>query len=298
MRERGAVLRPAPLNVITLTRERVRSGANVVNHRDIPDSGQHTSNISHESSAAIPNHIGQMANINGVGLFYKVHGRGHPVLLLHGGIGSTEDWNDITPFLVAAGFQVVEMDCRGRGRSAFGDAAITYEQMAADTLGLLDLLGIGRIDLVGWSDGAVIGIELAIRHPERLRKVVAYGANFSPDGVHDPTPSPSLETHFNRLAGDYRRLSPTPERLGEIFESLATLYKVAPNFSRDQLQSIRTPFLLLFGEDEEFIYAEHSLQLAELMPTATLLFMPNTGHFAVFEQPENFRRIVLNYLKD
>ena len=148
---------------------------------------------------------GQTATINGAALYYEVHGDpdGQPVLLLHGGAGSSEDFVNLAPVLVAAGYRVVAMDSRGHGRSAWGDLPITYEQMAADALGLLDHLGIAKTDVVGWSDGAIIALDLAIHHPERLDRVVAYGANFTPEGVHDRAERPVPP--FERLIADYRR---------------------------------------------------------------------------------------------
>src|SRR4051794_14276314 len=99
--------------------------------------------------------LGQTAMINGAALYYEEHGdpAGQHVLLLHGGLGNTEDFRNVAPVLVGAGYRVVAMDCRGRGRSAWGDLPITYEQMAADAVGLLDVLGIEKTDVVGWSDG-------------------------------------------------------------------------------------------------------------------------------------------------
>ena len=128
---------------------------------------------------------GEAATINGADLYYEVHGdpAGQPVLLLHGGVANSEYWLNLAPVLVAAGYRVIMMDRRGHGRSTWGDKPITYEQMAADTLGLLDHLGIEKTDVVGWSDGAIIALDLAIHHPERLDRVVAYGGLFNPEGV-------------------------------------------------------------------------------------------------------------------
>ena len=156
---------------------------------------------------------GQTAAINGAGLYYEVRGdaAGEPVLLLHGGLGNTEEWDNVSPALVDAGYQVVLMDCRGRGRSTWGDAPITYEQMASDALGLLDHLGIDTTHLVGWSDRGIIGLELAINHPARLDRAVIYGANFTPDGAYaEPQPSDQLPP-FEVFVSAYQRLSPEPE---------------------------------------------------------------------------------------
>ncbi len=241
---------------------------------------------------------GQTATINGAALYYEDHGdpNGQPVLLLHGGLLNTEWWANLAPVLVAAGYRVVAMDSRGHGRSAWGDKPITVvPQMADDALGLLDHLGIPKADVVGWSDGAVIALDLAIHHPERLDRVVAYGANFTPDGLHDLVPTDELPP-FERLIADYRRLAPEPERFEELAGVLDAQYKVAPNYSEAQLGSIGVPVLVLDGAEEEFIKPEHTRRLAELIPGATLVFIPGAGHFAPFAKPAVFNQIVLDYL--
>lgn len=130
-----------------------------------------------------PEAVGQTAAINGIDIYYEVFGEGQPVLLLHGGLANSHHFVNIIPDLTAAGYQVIAMDSRGHGRSSFDDTPISYSVMAKDVLGLMDHLGIDKADLVGWSDGAIIGLEIALTEPERLNKVVAYGANYDPTGV-------------------------------------------------------------------------------------------------------------------
>lgn len=239
---------------------------------------------------------GHTATINGAALYYEDHGNpaGQPVLLLHGGRSNVEWWVNLAPILVAAGYRVIAMDSRGHGRSAWGDLPITYDQMATDALGLLDHLGIATTDVVGWSDGAIIALDLAIHHPQRLARVVAYGANFTPDGTQfvlsDQVPP------YERLIADYRRLAPEPERFEELGAVLDALYLVAPNYSEAELGSITVPVLVLDGAEEEAIKPEHTQRLAELIPRATLVIMPGTGHFAPFAQPAVFDQIVLDFL--
>ena len=239
---------------------------------------------------------GQTATINGADLYYEVHGdpNGQPVLLLHGGLGNTEEFANLAPVLVVAGYRVVAMDSRGRGRSTWGDLPITYEQMAADALGMLDHLGIQKTDVVGWSDGGIIGLDLAIHHPERLDRVVAYGANFTPEGVQF-VPSDQLPP-FERVIADYRRLSPEPERFEELTEVLDALYAVAPNYSEAELKSITVPVLILDGAEDELVTPDQPVRMAELIPGAELVIMPDTGHFAMYARPGLFIPIVLDYL--
>jgi pimeloyl-ACP methyl ester carboxylesterase len=249
-------------------------------------------------AAAAENIEGEFANINGADLYYEVHGPadGPPVLLLHGGLGNTEEFDGLLPALLAAGFRTVAMDCRGRGRSTWGDDPITYEQMAADAVGLLDLLGIAKTDLVGWSDGAIIGLLMGFTYPERLNRVVAYGANFTPDGFHEPTPSDQLPP-FEKFVDDYRRLSPEPERFEELLAATSALYAVAPSFSETQLGSIPVPVLILDGAEEEMIDPDQPIRMAELIPGSEMVIMPGTGHFAPTAQPDEFNRIVLDFLQ-
>ena len=250
------------------------------------------------SKAATPTAEGQMAPINGADLYYEVHGAadGAPVLLLHGAAGNTEEFDELVPALVEAGYQTVALDARARGRSTWGDAPITYEQMAADALGLLDLLGIERTHLVGWSQGGNVGLELAIHDPDRLGRVVVYGANFRPDGNYaEIQPSDQLPP-FEQFVEDYQRLSPEPERFEELLEVLGGLDAVAPDYTDEELGSITVPVLVLDGAEEEFVKPNHTVLMADLIPGAELVVMPGTGHFAPWAQPAEFNRIVLDFL--
>jgi pimeloyl-ACP methyl ester carboxylesterase len=199
---------------------------------------------------------------------------------------------------VDAGYRVIVMDNRGRGRSTWGDGTITYEIMTAEALGVLDHLGIDKTDLVGWSDGAIIGLELAVNHPERLNRSVIYGANFTPDGIREPTEEQMAQfPPFEKIIADYQRMSPEPERFEEVLEVTGALYKVAPNFSEEELKSITVPVLILDGAEEELISADQPVRMAELIPGAELILMPDVGHFAPVQQPDEFNRIVLEYLE-
>lgn len=251
------------------------------------------------TQATPPSAEGQTATINGANLYYEILGPddGHPVLLLHGSLGNTEEFANVVPALVEGGYRTVAFDARGRGRSTWGDAPITYAQMAADALGVLELLGIGRTNVVGWSQGGMVALELAIRHHERLNRVVAYGANFSPDGNYTDIHPTDQVPPFEKFIADYQRLSPEPDRWDELLGVLGALDATAPNFSAEELGRIAVPVLILDGAMEEFIKPEHTRRLAELIPGAELVLMPDTGHFAPFAKPEEFNRIVLAFLK-
>jgi pimeloyl-ACP methyl ester carboxylesterase len=244
--------------------------------------------------ALTPNTPGETVALNGADIYYEVYGEGDPVVLVHGCCGTGEDWGNQIPAFVDAGYQLIVIDSRGRGRSSHGPEPLSYELMAADVLGVMDHLNIDQAALVGWSDGAVIGLELGLHHPERLTKVVAYGANYIPEGFIPE----SAESDTATPAGDEATpiAEPATEEIDPVFAELMALWEVAPNFSEDQLKSISVPFLILDGEEEEVIRPDQPVRLAELIPGATLVLMPGVGHFAMFDQPEEFNRIVLEFL--
>jgi pimeloyl-ACP methyl ester carboxylesterase len=245
------------------------------------------------AQAATPTAEGEFATVNGAELYYEVHGpaAGPPVLLLHGSIGNTGDFVNVVPALAVAGYRAVAFDARGRGRSTWGDLPITFDQMTADAVGMLDHLGIRQAHVVGWSQGGEVALSLAIHHPERLGRVVAYGATFAPEGHYPDAPHPSDQLpSLEKFAAEYQLLSPQPERFQELFA-------VEPaQFSEAELRSITVPVLVLDGAAEEFIKPEHTRRLAELIPGAQLVIMPGTGHFAPFARPDEFNRIVLAFL--
>ena len=134
------------------------------------------------------------APVNGIKIWYATFGHGPPVILLHGGLANADYWGKLVPVL-AAHYRVVVMDSRGHGRSFRDARPYGYDLMAADVLALMDFLKIDKAALVGWSDGAIIGLDIAIHHPERLTKLFAFAANSDPSGVKDVDKS----SGFHRL---------------------------------------------------------------------------------------------------
>jgi pimeloyl-ACP methyl ester carboxylesterase len=242
---------------------------------------------------------GQFLETDGVRIAYDVVGDGPPVILLHGGSCDSTWWGPLVPAL-AQNRTVITMDSRGHGRSSFDDRPITYRRMADDTLALLDHLGNERVDVVGWSDGGIIALDIALRLPDRLGKVVAYGANFDLNGFNireDAPPSPAAELVRAEAPIRYRQQSPHPERWDDLMANLHRLYTSEPNWSHDEIRSIQTPFLVLDGVDEEVIDIGHARLMADLLPNGELCLIPGTGHFAMIDCPEEFTRIVVDYLQ-
>ncbi len=235
-----------------------------------------------------------------VRIVYDVTGEGPPVLLLHGGSADSSWWGDLVPAL-AKRHTVITVDSRGHGRSSLDDRQITYRRMANDTLALLDRQEIEQVDIVGWSDGAIIALDIALRQPARLRRVVAYGVNFDLSGYRgsdaEGKSSPGAERFMAENPGRYQADSPAPERWDEFLANLHQMWTTEPNWTRDDMRSIQTPILVLDGIEEEVIDIDHVRLLAKLLPNGTLELMPSTGHFAMVDQPAEFTQIVLNYLE-
>ncbi len=239
-----------------------------------------------------------MAPVNDIEMYYATYGdpAHDPLILLHGGLGNADYFvNQIPAF--AEQYYVITADSRGHGRSTMSDQQISYALMASDVLALMDYLKIDSANLVGWSDGGIIGLDIAIHHPERLRKLVAYGANYNPSGVKaDIGDSVRFNAYIEMAAGDYARLSPNPDNFDTFLANISNMWATEPNYTVEQMQGITVPTLILDGIQEEAIYPEHDLEMAELIPGADLVLMGGVGHFAMWEKTEEFNHIILDYL--
>jgi pimeloyl-ACP methyl ester carboxylesterase len=236
------------------------------------------------------------AKVNGAEIYYAIYGSGKPLILLHGGLGNTDYWGgQIAAF--SARYKVINIASRGHGRSTRDDQAYSYHLMASDVLAVMDILSIKKASIVGWSDGGNIGIDIAINNPDRLVKLFALGANFNPSGV-----KPTVETdavfgaYVERAAADYTRLSKTPKQFDEFVAQISEMWAKQPNFTPEQLKSIRAPVAVALGEYDEAISLEHTKQMASLIPGSTLILLPNLSHFAMWQDPEGFNAAVLKYL--
>ncbi len=236
------------------------------------------------------------AKVNGAAIYFAIYGTGEPLILLHGGLGNTDYWGgQIAAF--SGKYKVINIASRGHGRSTRDEQAYSYHLMAADVLAVMDILSIPKASIVGLSDGGNIGIDIAINNPDRLVKLFAFGANFNPSGV-----KPTVETdtvfgaYVERAAADYGRLSKTPKQFDAFVAQISEMWATQPNFTPEQLKSIKVPVAVAVGEYDEAIKLEHTQQMAALIPGSTLILMPNLSHFAMWQDPEAFNAAVLKYL--
>lgn len=234
--------------------------------------------------------------VGDVKIWYATFGKGEPVLLLHGGLGNSDYWGDQVPAL-AENHQVIVLDTRGHGRSSRDATPYTYGLLASDALAVLDHLKVEKTALVGWSDGGIAGLDIAINHPERLSKLFAFGANYNTSGLKpDVDKDPVFSRYIDKAGRDYEKISPTPKDYEAFVEAIVGLWNGQPDYKPEQLAKITTPTVIADGEYDEGIKREHTKELAKLIPGAKLVILPNTSHFAHWQDPALFNKEVLAFL--
>jgi len=237
-----------------------------------------------------------MAPVNGIALYYAIYGHGAPLVLLHGGLASADYWSDQIPAFAEA-HQVIVLDSRGHGRSTRDLRPYSYDLMASDVLALLDYLHIAKASIVGWSDGGIIGLDIAMNHPERVDRLFAFGANFDLSGLEPGAEkNPVVSTYIANAGRDYARLSPTPKDYDAFVTAISAMWNSQPNFTTGDLARITAPTMIADGEYDEWIRREHTETLARAIPGAKLVIMPGVSHFAHFQAPEEYNRTVLAFI--
>ena len=235
---------------------------------------------------------------DGARIWFAAFGAGPPVILLHGGDASSDYWGDQIPALLADGRRVIVIDSRGHGRSTIGARQLGYELMESDVIAVMDGLNLDHADVVGWSDGAIIGLIMAMKHPRRVTHVFAFGANmdlhgFNPLGAVSPI-LPKVEA---ALAANYARLSDTPKGFGALATAVLAMQMREPNYSPAELAAIKGPQVAIVdGAHEEFILRQHTEHLAHTIPGAKLIILPDVSHFAPIQAPDAFNAAMIGFL--
>jgi pimeloyl-ACP methyl ester carboxylesterase len=237
-----------------------------------------------------------VAAVNGTKVFFAQFGAGEPVLLLHGGMGSSNYFGHQIPTL-ARHFSVIAMDTRGHGRSPVTSAAFSYRLFADDVAALMDHLRIAKASLVGWSDGGVTGLQLAMSRPERVSRLFAFGANSTPDGLRPHgARSPVFTAYAQRCQAEYPQLSPRPDKWTQLVDGLRAMWRSQPSFSREQFARITAPTAVADGEYDEIIKREHTVAMSGQIPGARLVMLPRVSHFAMLQDPAQFNAALLDFL--
>lgn len=244
--------------------------------------------------------LGEYVNAGGVRTYYEVYGEGEPVVMLHGGLATAESWAMQIPAL-AERYRLYVPERRGHGRTPDIEGPITYEMMAADTAAFIDAAGTGAVHLVGWSDGAVVGVLVALHRPELVRKLVVIGQYFNFEGE-----VPEFRAMIDHWGSDlpegfhevYDRVSPDgPEHFPVVLEKMMRMWREEPDIALSELAGVRAPVLLMQGDDD-IVTVEHSAALAAALPDAQLAVVPGSSHMVPLEKPVLVNRLILDFLSD
>jgi pimeloyl-ACP methyl ester carboxylesterase len=236
---------------------------------------------------------GSYASVNGLNLYYEVHGIGRPLVLLHGAYMTIEGWGTLLPSL-AATRQAIAVDLQAHGHTADVDRPLTYEQMADDTAALARHLEIENADVFGYSMGGGVALQLAIRHPDLVRKLVVASASYTSDGMHPELPAliPSITPEAfagSPIEAAYLRTAPKPDDFPNLVAKLKQLDMTPFAWPEEAIRAIAAPTLLIVG-DSDAIRLEHAVALFRLLgggvmgdlaglPTSQFAVLPGTTHF-------------------
>lgn len=237
----------------------------------------------------------QYFNVNGVRLHYETYGTsGTPILVLHGGLGSIEDMSYQIKALAKAHL-VIAADSRGHGQSTNSNVPLSYSLMCNDMLGLLDHLQLDRVDVVGWSDGAIIGLELAMKHPDRINRLVAISANFDVQGLTDRSrDSDPLDIDVPPTPLRYRIFAPDPAHWPTIYRKVVAMWRTQPNYTLDDLALIKSFTLVIAGEFD-VIKREHTDRMAKAIPNSQEIIVKGATHNLPVEKPELLNSAILKF---
>jgi pimeloyl-ACP methyl ester carboxylesterase len=249
-----------------------------------------------EPAAMPPANESGYAKVNGIDMYYAVYGSGDPILLIHGGLGHADIWASQVAALSKT-HKVIVADSRGHGRSTRNDQPFGYDLMASDYLALLDHLKIDKTALVGWSDGGIIGLDIAMSHPERLTRLYAQAANVTTDGV-DPgvLTNKTFAAYIERSGKDYARLSKTPGQYDAFVGQISHMWESQPAWTKEQLEKITVPIAIVAGDHDEAIKRAHTEYMASVIPGAKLIILPNASHFAMLQDPDGYSKSVLDFI--
>jgi pimeloyl-ACP methyl ester carboxylesterase len=256
---------------------------------------------------------GSYAKVNGLEMYYEVHGPsadpgsdpgfGRPLVLLHGGLLTIGlSFAEVLPGL-AATRRVIAVELQGHGHTADTERELTVPLLAGDVVTLLDVLGVAEADLLGYSLGGMVALETALRHPERVGRLVLAAIGYRPDGYLDEIRDPSLHAgstrlptlaDFKEMTDAYTAVAPDPGHF-EAFMAKCTVAAGYGGWTEDELSQVAAPTLLLIG-DTDFVRIDHAARMHDLIPDAQLAVLPGCTHMGLMRRPELLLPMVRGFL--
>jgi pimeloyl-ACP methyl ester carboxylesterase len=228
---------------------------------------------------------------DGVRLYFEVYGTGEPLLLVHGNGGSIADMRlQIDHF--RRRHQVIAMDSRDQGKSADSPDKLTYEKMTDDLAALVDHLKLGPVNVLGWSDGGIEALLLGIRHPQKVKKIVAMAANLNPsEQAIYPEVLGLVKSMVDAIPAEARQ---TPQGRREL--KVTGMMLEEPHIELKALAAITAPTLVIAG-DHDLIRDEHTIAIYQQIPNSQLAILPNATHMVPYDDPATFNAVVERFLR-
>jgi pimeloyl-ACP methyl ester carboxylesterase len=234
---------------------------------------------------------------DGAHIHYETYGNGRPFLVMHGGLGSIELMNYQIRALAKSHF-VIAPDSRGHGRSSDSNAPLSYALMSDDMSELIDHLKLDRVDVVGWSDGGIIGLDLAMRHPNRVNRLVAISANFYVSGIMgSSSDTESLDTEVPPPRLHYRLLAPDLAHGPVFYRKVVEMWRTQPHYTISDLSHIEAPTLVIAGESD-LVRRDHTDQLAKAIPKSQEFIVQGADHGVPYEKSAIVNSAILQFLGD
>ncbi len=242
------------------------------------------------------------ASVNGLEMYYEIHGAGQPLVLLHGAFSAIgTSFGKLLPSL-AESRQVIAFELQAHGRTADIDRPLTIEQMADDTAAALQQLGIEDADIFGYSMGAGVALQVAIRHPEVVRKLVLASVTYNKSGVHPGLMDGLAEMKPEMMYGsmwheEYTQIAPHPEDFPTLFAKKTQMDQEIQDLPAEAIEAIDSPTLLIIG-DSDLVRPEHAVEMFRLLgggvfgdtpaglPNSQLAVLPGTSHVTVVERAD------------
>jgi pimeloyl-ACP methyl ester carboxylesterase len=234
---------------------------------------------------------GKYYDVRGIKMYAETYGRGKPLLLIHGNGGSISAFSQTIPYF-SKKYKVIAVDSRAHGKTIDKKDSLSFEMMADDFAALLDKMHIDSAYVIGWSDGGINAILMAMRHPDKVIKFAATGANLTPDslGLTQSTWDDMVKQYTRDK--DKPRVTDKEKNDWKIF----MLDYVQPNIPFSALKVIKCPSLIICG-DHDVIPIEHTVKIYQAIPRAYLWVVPNSGHPTLQEHRDEFNMVVNDFFE-
>lgn len=232
--------------------------------------------------------VGKYADIRGFKMYYETYGKGEPLLIIHGNGGSINNFLYQIPYF-SKKYQVILADSRAQGKSVDPADSLSYEMMTDDLNALLDKLQLKDCYVIGWSDGGIEGLMLAMRHPDKVKKLAVTGANLWPDTTAVDPFVYKWAMNMNKKMSDSLKKAPSPKLKNEV--KLLHLLTYEPHIKVEDLHKISCPTLVI-GGDHDVLLPKHTMLIAESIPKSYLWIIPNSGHSTPIYKKEQFNEVV------